>query len=278
MAESKFGVIGGDERQLYLARCACREGKQVVLAGFSQDAAGELPAVSVKEAARQSDVILLPLPVTRDGKLLSARETIPLNDEFAALFAGKKVFGGMTERLRQSSSRWQEIDLQDYYCREELLIGNAVLTAEGAIGIAATRYEGSIFGTKVLVTGFGRIGKALCLGLKGLGARVDCCARKPADLISIEALGCEALTYSEVRGEYDLIFNTVPAPVLREKQLARLSPDAVIYELASAPGGVDLAAAKRFGLRVENLPGLPGQTAPKAAGELIWRTVERMLV
>ena len=79
-----------------------------------------------------------------------------------------------------------------------------------------------------MVAGFGRIGKALCLDLRALGAQVDCAARKPRDLAAIRAMGCGALTYGQVSGPYDVIFNTVPAPVIGEEILACQGPDTLL--------------------------------------------------
>ena len=138
-------------------------------------------------------------------------------------------------------------------------------------------HPGSINGSRCLVTGFGRIGKALCLALKGLGAQVDCAARKAWDFISIQALGCGPVQYGEIGGGYDLIFNTVPHVVLEAGALSRQSPGCLLLELASPPGGIDLEAAGRLGLRVRQEPSLPGRMSPKSAGELIKETVYNML-
>ena len=59
--------------------------------------------------------------------------------------------------------------------------------------------------------------------------------------------------------------------------LARLPAGAVIIDLASAPGGVDLAAADALGLCARFAPGLPGRCAPATAGALVADTVLRML-
>lgn len=278
---STFGVIGGDHRQLYLARSLKRDGYPVLLSCLEQCAdPEEFPQLPPGELAARCAVVILPLPVTRDGQLLNAPfadSPVSLDDSFAALFAGKTVFGGMTEKLRASSPLWQEAELTDYYHREELVLGNAFLTAEGAVGTAIREYEGALIGSRCLVTGFGRIGKALCLDLRGLGAQVDCCARKAADRTFIRSIGCRALEYRESGGEYDVIFNTVPAPVLTARQLSRQRPGTLILELASAPGGVDRDAALRLGLRVIELPSLPGKCSPKASGELIKEAIYNML-
>lgn len=183
----------------------------------------------------------------------------------------------MVGKLRETSPLWESIALEDYYQREELTLGNAFLTAEGAVALAIQQFPGSLGGSRCLVTGFGRIGKALCADLRGLGAQVDCCARKPWDLAAIRALGCGPVTYDAIPGPYDMIFNTVPAAVLGEEPLSRQGPDTLLLELASAPGGIDRQAAERFHLSVVDAPSLPGRFSPKASGELIAEAVLHML-
>lgn len=278
---SAFGVLGGDRRQLYLARSIAADGYPVSISALEQgeEAAG-LSSLEPEELVRKCDLIILPLPATRDGKKLNtplSEKELLLNDDFAAMFLGKTVYGGMLEKLYESSELWGSVEACDYYAREELTVGNAFLTAEGALGLAIEEYEGALCGARCLVTGFGRIGKALCRDLLGLGAQVDCCARKAEDLISIRALGCRPLQYRELTEAYDLIFNTVPSRVLCAQQLSRQRADTLIIELASQPGGIDLEAAARLHLRVKNAPSVPGRMSPKAAGELIKETVYNMM-
>jgi len=47
-------------------------------------------------------------------------------------------------------------------------------------------------------------------------------------------------------------------------------------ELASRPGGFDLAVVERLGLNVIFAPGLPGKTAPVSAGRILAACVENI--
>ncbi len=134
------------------------------------------------------------------------------------------------------------------------------------MALAVEHSPGALGGSRCLVAGFGRIGKALCLALRGLGAQVDCAARKPWDLAAIRALGCTPRTYGGLAGPYDVIFNTVPAPVIGEELLSRQGPDTLLLELASAPGGIDRAAAEKRGLFPAGLPLSAGALFPQGLG------------
>ena len=276
-----FGIVGGDKRQLYLARSLREDGYPVYFHGLEAlNEEGEFPSLSIEEMGERCEVVLLPLPASRDGLELNApfsQKPIVLNDGFANAFRNCLVIGGMVGKLKASSPLWEQGRLLDYYQREELTLGNAFLTAEGAVALAVERSPGALGGSYCLVTGFGRIGKALCLALRGMGAQVACCARKPWDLTAIRALGCEALEYSHVNGQYDVIFNTVPARVVGEEILSHQGPDTILIELASAPGGIDRQAVEKCRLSVVEAPSLPGRFSPKASGELIKEAVYHIL-
>ena len=276
-----FGVIGGDERMKYLAQSIAADGYPVCVCGLEKlgtcrgAAECDLPQLAAK-----SSVILLPLPATKDGLFLNApyaENESRLDDDFARLFMHKTVCGGMLQRLTASSSLWREIEPEDYYRREELAVGNAIPTAEGAVGIAIREYPGTINGAKCLITGFGRIGKNLAIILRGMGAEVFCAARKKADLMQMRAFGVQPLTYREISRRFDLIFNTVPAKVLTSPVLMQQTRDTLIIELASAPGGIDLKRAEELHLHVIDAPSLPGRVAPKTAAEYIKEAVYNIL-
>lgn len=276
-----FGVIGGDERMKYLAQSIAADGYPVCVCGLEKlgtcrgAAECDLPQLAAK-----SSVILLPLPATKDGLFLNApyaENEIRLDDDFARFFMHKTVCGGMLQRLTASSSLWREIEPEDYYRREELAVGNAIPTAEGAVGIAIREYPGTINGAKCLITGFGRIGKNLAIILRGMGAEVFCAARKKADLMQMRAFGVQPLTYREISRRFDLIFNTVPARVLTSPVLMQQTRDTLIIELASAPGGIDLKRAEELHLHVIDAPSLPGRVAPKTAAEYIKEAVYNIL-
>lgn len=276
-----FGVIGGDERMKYLAQSIAADGYPVCVCGLEKlgtcrgAAECDLPQLAAK-----SSVILLPLPATKDGLFLNApyaENEIRLDDDFARFFMHKTVCGGMLQRLTASSSLWREIEPEDYYRREELAVGNAIPTAEGAVGIAIREYPGTINGAKCLITGFGRIGKNLAIILRGMRAEVFCAARKKADLMQMRAFGVQPLTYREISRRFDLIFNTVPAKVLTSPVLMQQTRDTLIIELASAPGGIDLKRAEELHLHVIDAPSLPGRVAPKTAAEYIKEAVYNIL-
>lgn len=276
----RFAVIGGDKRQLFLAKAIAKDGFPVVLSYFDQAETGMLPHMPFEEAVSRSDIVILPLPVTRDGFALNtpfSSERVALGDDFATSMKGKRVYGGLMEKLYDTSACYRKIDCYDYYTREELVMGNAMLTAEGAAALAALELPGSLCGSKCLITGFGRIGKALCRYMRAMNADVTCAARKPKDLMAISCIGCKPVRYGDISECYDVIFNTVPSVVLTASQLSKQNSDTIIYELASAPGGVDLEAAARLHIQVIGGQSIPGRVSPKTSGEYIKEAIYNMM-
>ena len=54
--------------------------------------------------------------------------------------------------------------------------------------------------------------------------------------------------------------------------------NALIVDLASSPGGVDVGAAEKYGIRYISALSLPGRVAPDSAGEIIAETIKNILV
>lgn len=157
---------------------------------------------------------------------------------------------------------------------------NAVPTAEGAVQIAMEELPITLHRARVLVLGFGRLGKLAAHRFAALGAKVSVAARKWADLAWAEAYGYGAERIDQLGGwlcAYDLVINTVPSRVLGAGYLADLKPGCLVVDLASKPGGVDLEAASQMGVRVIWALSLPGKVAPVTAGRAIRDTIYHIL-
>ena len=161
-----------------------------------------------------------------------------------------------------------------YARREEYQIAIAQLTAEGAI--ALLRPETGLSGAHILLLGYGRIARLLARELQKAGALVTAAARSGEQRAWAEAEGIEALPLDALSGvldRFDVIIGTIPAPVLTEPLLALVRKDALLLELASAPGGIDAAAAHERGLRYIRAPGLPAKYAPERAAVILRNAV-----
>ncbi|MFI3207454.1 MAG: dipicolinate synthase subunit DpsA [Clostridia bacterium] len=274
---ASFGIIGGDKRQLYLAKSIKKDGFNVYICGFelSCDTAG-LEEVSLNGIFEKCENIILPLPCTRDYKTIfspySDNEFV-VDDNFISLLLNKNIYGGYMELLTKNNELWKNINLEDYYKKEELAIYNAIPTAEGAIALAIENHDGILNSSNCLVTGFGRIGKALTKILIGMGANVDVASRKNEDFAMTKLVGARAIKYKNIEKKYDIIFNTVPVEVVGKDILNFQNNETIIIELASLPGGIDRKTALLKGIKIIDAQSLPGKVAPMASAEFIKETI-----
>lgn len=277
-------VIGGDLRQLTLARLLKSEGYHVFLYGFDKDIRTDDPEPeNDKDFVLGADIIILPVPVSFDGVTINspyANSPLTIDEFLRNINPSAIVFGGQIQPNLQKALEDSGIAFRDYLKREELSIKNAVPTAEGAIEIAISETPITIHGSKSLVLGYGKIGKILAKDLYGMGAQTYVEARKHADLAMIEGHGYEPLPLTSLGShihEFDIIFNTVPSLILDDEILAHVNKDSLIIDLASKPGGVDFEAAKDYGLKVIWALSLPGKIAPITSGAIIKDTIMNII-
>lgn len=278
-----FAIIGGDKRQLYCARAIADDGYEVILGGFDKVISMRgVELATPLTAAKSAEVIVLPLPcIDKDGCVPAffSDEKIRLTPDFQSALNGKLVFCGMKDKLLNSAELLNPKMISDYYAREDFVLSNAYVTAEGALKIAMERFEGTLNGAKILVVGFGRIGKALCSLLTAFHPKLTVSARKAQDLAAIRMIGAEAVKTDELYkcGDFDVIFSTVPAVIFGCELMAKISNNAVLIDLASGVGSVDKNAADRLKIDYIHALSLPGKSSPKTAGEIIKDTVYTIL-
>ncbi len=279
---NSVAIIGGDKRQLFCAKAFCDDGINVTLGGFDKiKSQCDIKVMSPFEAASVSDIVVLPLPCIKGGYLNApfSEEKIAFDDVFLSALWGKKIFCSQIEKLFEIAPSMKNELVYDYSEREEFAILNAVSTAEGALEIAMREYEGTISHSRCLVCGYGRIGKVLSDMLIALNADVTVSARSKKDLAYIYSKQCKAVDTNnlETLKPFDLIFNTVPALVFNSRVLSHIAKEAIVIDLASAPGGVDFSSASRMSICAIHALSLPGKCAPKSAGEIIKNTITNIL-
>ncbi|MBE6884467.1 MAG: dipicolinate synthase subunit DpsA [Ruminococcaceae bacterium] len=286
MKDCIFAVVGGDLRQARLANALAVSGYTVYGLFFDLDVYVSdkiIRSENIREALEKSNVIVLPLPASLDDKtvnsMLSTRE-IPLDDCLRYAKPGSILVGGMLSKEFRERAEERGITTEDYAKREEFAVLNAVPTAEGAVAIAMAERAATIRGSKCLVTGYGKVGKRLAALLCAMGANVSVAARKPKDLAEIEANGMSAMHISGLSGgagDFEVLFNTVPAMIFGEDILRALRRDCLVLDLASKPGGVDFEMAKRLGIHTIWALSLPGKVAPITAGDIMRDTILNIL-
>lgn len=200
--------------------------------------------------------LLLPVPsLLPDGTIQGGSNLYQLLDKLPKDIC---IIGGNLPPLPQ----YTVIDLlQD----PVYLAENAYITAHCAVRLMMENLPTSLRGCNILVIGWGRIGKCLATLLKRMEANVTIAARKENDRAILQALGYPSILPEEIdTGNFRVIFNTAPAPIP-----CHLRNDCLKIDLASVQG--------IFGTDVIHARGLPGKDAPEASGNLIARTILRLL-
>lgn len=258
----KITIFGGDNRMQTVYEELHRHGHPV-------DSYGLYPNdLAIPET---SDIFLLPVPTTKDGVTVYAplTERIILINDIEEMAEDRLVLvGNHTINVARC------VD----YCRSDsYAIRNAVPTAEGALAIAIKNTPFTLWNSRVLVIGNGRVGKIMADRLRVLGCKVTVSARKSSDFALIETNGMSYIKTANIAlyaDEYDIIFNTVDAPVL-DYALPHLCGKLII-DLASSPV-VNAEDARKLGVNYIKAPGLPGKVAPVTAGKILTETVLELI-
>jgi len=279
-------VIGGDARYLVLIEELLASGARVNVMGLPvKSGTAELVLCSDLEGclAGVKAVILPVLGIDEKGFLrcVLSEQTLVLNEETMAQLPVKTfVFTGLAGPLLKQVTSRLDLRLIELMRLDEVAILNSIPSAEGAIQMAMEMLPITIHGSSAFVLGFGRTGRTLARLLGAMGAQTRVVARKAADLARIIEMSFIPVPFHNMSShldEADIIFNTIPAPVLTAEVLAGLSPETVIIDLASDPGGTDFQAAERLGIKAVLAPSLPGRVAPKTAGRILAQVIIRFL-
>ncbi|MBR4761251.1 MAG: hypothetical protein IK086_01265 [Clostridia bacterium] len=246
-------IIGGDRRMQYAKA-------ELEAHGFTAEVfsgAGDL---------KSADIILLPVPLTRDGVNINcpeAREVIPLGI-LDNLSENTLVFGGGKLNIKNYT---------DYLALDEYAVKNAALTAEGAISYAIDNTDFSLYRSDILVIGYGRTGRVLADRLKAFAPRLTVSARSGRDFASLDTLGIRHIKTGSIENcktHFDIVFNTVD--IKFSIGAANALKSALFLDLSSRGGFIE-GAAEQSGINYVKLPGIPGKVAPRTAGKIIAETV-----
>lgn len=283
----KLLFVGGDARMLEVIAKATELDASVTLVGFDDEAASfpdtSLEPLSV-EAFADVDALVLPIAGTDESGRVESRfcdQPIVLTDaHFAAMREGALVFCGIAGAWLQRVCDTHKLQLIRLMALDEVAILNSIPTAEGAIAMAMERTAITVHGSNCTVLGFGRCGQTLARTLSALGARVCVVARGEAHLARVREMALTPLPMAQLAravGTADIVFNTIPHPILTANVLCGVQRSVVIIDIASKPGGTDFRYASRHNITAVLAPSLPGLVAPQTAGRIIAGSLCRIL-
>lgn len=286
-----YAVIGGDRRQVYLAEelthsenhiccyalCAAADERRC------SDTSLITTVTSLAEACSRSACIICPIPFCKNGTFLNQSafsENLPVNLILSSLSAGQTFFAGCIPENFRSAAADMNVHVFDLMKDPTLPFYNSIATAEGAVCEAIKRSPFNLHQSSCAVLGYGKCGRTLSTYLKGMFCHVCVISNQEEELAQAALIADRTGTLKDFETyakDFDFIFNTIPSAVVNSRLLAKMKSSVTIVDIASAPGGVDFAAAQELGLCAALCPGLPGKYSPASSARAIKEIIEKNL-
>ena len=245
---------------------------------------GELISYAWEEKSKEKEacekIYVLPTPVSKleQNPMIKEKLKQELINKSADELADIKVFGGVINPEWQAFLDEYQIPYWDFMKLPEVVEGNGWITAEATIAEVLLQSETSIYGQNVLVTGYGCCGEKIARLFASLGAKVIVAARRESVRETVKKDGFLAIPFEELEKtlvDVSTVINTVPAMVMTENCIRRMSQGSLIIDIASKPGGTDFAAAKRYGVKAKLALGLPGIYTTSSSALLLKNAISK---
>lgn len=283
-----IAVIGGDARYLELIRQLRKLSKmETILVGYDKLEQGftEVKQMNFFDLEpSELDIVILPITGTDhhgNVEVIFSNQVITLTEKwFSELKKSTLVFTGMMNDYLKNVTEKYNVKLIPLLERDDVAIYNSIPTAEGTIMMAMRHTDYTIHSSRVIVAGFGRVGHTVANKFSALGAKVSVAASSIYDLARITEMGLTAIPLdrlSQHTEKCDVLINTIPAKVINKDSIQQLPSHALIFDLASIPGGTDFEYAEQRGIKAILAKSLPGVVAPKTAGKILADVIKQII-
>lgn len=209
--------------------------------------------------------LLLPVPSLSEEALIKGG--IPLDSVLPKLGANVTIMGG-----NLNHAAFHGYTCIDFLKDPLYLAKNAEITADCTLASLSHKLPVTLSDCRILLIGWGRIGKCLADKLRALRANITVLARKETDRATLKSLGFSTIAATELPSalpDFRAVINTAPTPVLTETEAQLCNRECVLLDLASKPG---ILSDNVYWER-----GLPNRDAPETSGKLIAETALRFL-
>jgi len=280
--EKKIAFIGGDTRNALLAEIFAKEEWDVKCFGFEEylfQNENIQKLENLDGILENIEIVFSSVPFSKDGKTINtsfSKKEILIKEVFEKMKKGTFFAGVLKEEWERE---YKDIEFVDLMKDEVLTIQNAIPTAEGAIQKIIEKTNHTIYNSKILISGFGRIGKILANRLQTFGAEIFCIARKKEDLTWIKAYGYNAILIEDLKNtsleKFQIIINTIPCLIFEKEEVEKLNPECFVIDLASKPGGFNRKEIEEKQISFEWAQGIPGIVAPLTSAKFLKEAFER---
>lgn len=187
---------------------------------------------------------------------------------------GAQIFCGRVAKDAELLANSRDITLFSYNQSEQFQAVNSRLTAEGTLQIIIERSKRSVADCYVFILGFGRTGAAVANILGKLDVAFDVASTssvRPAHAFAKRVLAMNNFNFSP----YDVVINTVPSPIISDKELLSMKDDCVYIDLASK-SAINLDYARYLSIDADIYPALPAKTCPYSAAKAMFEYIEEV--
>lgn len=282
---NKFAIIGGDLRLVKLAQILQKENNLIYVFGLEKSKElGNYSNIKIKkdlvQTLENTEIIISSIPFSRDKQTIN----MPLSDnkikidELMNLIKDKTLIAGTISN--DIYEKYKDVKIIDIMKNEKLAILNTIATAEGAIKEIIENTQINIHGSKIMILGFGRIGKTLAKKLDGLSAKVTVVSKEDEELAWAEAYGYINIELNKIKNiikDYDIIVNTIPSIILQGSILKEINKNVLLLDLASGDGGINKKEADENNLNLIKSLGIPGKISPIATAKILKEAIYEIM-
>ena len=272
-------------RLVKLAQILEKENNQIYILGLEK--AKELENSSnmricrnLEQVLENAEIVISSIPFTRDGITIN----MPLSDnkikinEFMNLMKDKTLIAGnISSNIYE---KYKDVEIIDIMKNEKLAILNTIATAEGAIKEIIENTQVNLHGSKIMIFGFGRVGKTLAKKLDGLSAKITVVSKEEEELAWAEVYGYTNMQLNKIEDvikDYDVIVNTIPHIILQGDILQKINKDTLLLDLASGEGGINKEEAQENKINLIKALGIPGKISPVTTAKILKETIYEIL-
>ena len=272
-------------RLVKLAPILEKENNQIYILGLEK--AKELENSSnmricrnLEQVLENAEIVISSIPFTRDGITINmplSGNKIKIN-EFMNLMKDKTLIAGTISN--NIYEKYKDVEIIDIMKNEKLAILNTIATAEGAIKEIIENTQVNVHGSKIMILGFGRVGKTLAKKLDGLSAKITVVSKEEEELAWAEVYGYTNVQLNKIEDvikDYDVIVNTIPHIILQGDILQKINKDTLLLDLASGEGGINKEEAQENKINLIKALGIPGKISPITTAKILKETIYEIL-
>ena len=253
-----FKIINSDQRFVFLKEMLCNEGFEASFIENSDDL--------------ECDNLILPIPVTRGGIYFSGTK-INISEFISKVNLNTNILCGKKSLLDNLIDK--KFKLFDYSENELFLLENAKLTSYGILNIILNNNYKPLDELRILISGFGRIGKILSNLLFNLKSNVYVLGHNQKDEFWIDYNNLNNFNLNE-KLNFDFIINTVPDMIFSEGVIKKAKKNTIFIDVASI-AGIDKKACEKYNFKYILSLGIPGKYFPKESAKIIKKSILNIL-